>query len=122
MHVDLHQGCDLERSRKHARIKAPQLQIHHTEAVNLVCDDALDDHVWENERTISCQEAKVLEVLGYDVAVPCVVQWRMLWFSSPTSVNRRFLNSGIQRSYRPGDCDNLHCALSVVVLCARLTT
>ena len=95
MHVDLHQGCDLERSRTHAIINAPQVQIHHMEAVNLVCDDALDDHVWENERTISCQEAKVLEVLGYDVAVPCVVQWRMLWFSSPTSVNRRFLNSGM---------------------------
>ena len=31
------------------------------EAVNWVCDDALDDHVWVLEHTISCQEAKVLE-------------------------------------------------------------
>ena len=36
MHVDLHQGRDLQRSKKHARIKAPQIQIHDMEAVNLV--------------------------------------------------------------------------------------
>ena len=52
-----------------------------------VCDDALDDHVWVSELTISCLETKVL-------VAPCVVQWSMLWFSSPTSLNRRFLNSG----------------------------
>ena len=44
------------------------------EAVNLVCDDALDDHVWVSELTISCQEAKVLEALQCDLANPCTVQ------------------------------------------------
>ena len=28
-HVDQHQGCDLQRSKDHARIQAPQIQIHH---------------------------------------------------------------------------------------------
>ena len=46
------------------------------EAVNWVCDDALDDHVWVSERAISCQEAKGLQ---YDLANPCIVQWGMLW-------------------------------------------
>ena len=59
------------------------------ETVNWVCDDALDDHVWVSELTISCQAAKVLVI-----EVPCVVQWSMLWFSSPTSLNQRFLDSG----------------------------
>ena len=59
------------------------------------CDDALDDHVWVPELTISCQEAKILEALQYDLANPCMVQWSMLWFSAPTNLNRRFLNDGV---------------------------
>ena len=53
------------------------------EAVNWVCDDALDDHVWVLELTISCQETQVLEAPDDDIEVPCFVQWSMLWFSSP---------------------------------------
>ena len=64
------------------------------EVLNWVCDDALDDHVWVSELTISCRDTKVLEALDYDIEVPCLVQWGKLWFSSPTSLNRRFLNSG----------------------------
>ena len=37
------------------------------ESANWVCDDALEDHVWVSELTISCQEAHL--------ANPCVVQW-----------------------------------------------
>ena len=62
------------------------------EAVNWVCDDALDDRVWVSERAISCQEAKGLQ---YDLANPCIVQWCMLWFSAPTNLNRRLLNNGV---------------------------
>ena len=61
------------------------------EAVSWVCDDALDDHVWVSELTISCQERKVLKTLQYDLANLCIVQWSMLWFSAP-NLNRRFLN------------------------------
>ena len=66
------------------------------EEVNLVCDDALDDNVWVSELTISCHEAKVLEALQYDLANPCIVQWGMLWFSTPTNLSRRFLNDGVK--------------------------
>ena len=38
------------------------------EAVNWVCDDALGDHVWVSELTISCQEAKVF---GSSAIRPC---------------------------------------------------
>ena len=48
--------------------------------VSWVCDVALDDHVWVSELTISCQEAKVLEALQYDLSNPCLVQW--VWYGS----------------------------------------
>ena len=67
------------------------------EAVNWVCDDALDDRVWVSELTISCQERKVLKTLQYDLADLCIVQWGMLWFSAPTNLNRRFLNDRVIR-------------------------
>ena len=44
------------------------------EAVSWVCDDALDEHVWVSELTISCQEAQVLEALQYDRENPRIVQ------------------------------------------------
>ena len=72
--VDLHESCDLQRSKQHARVQAASESI--MEAVNWVCDDALDDHVWVSERAISCQDAKRLQ---YDLANPCIVQWGMLW-------------------------------------------
>ena len=39
------------------------------EAVSWVCDDALDEHLWVSEHTISCQEAKVVEALQYDLQI-----------------------------------------------------
>ena len=60
-----------------------------------MCDDALDDHVWVSELTISCQEAKVLEAQQQDLAIPCIVQWRMLWFSAPSSLNNGLLKDGV---------------------------
>ena len=62
------------------------------EAVNSVCDDALDEHVWVPEQTISLEEAKVLEALQYDREIPCQVQWEMLWFSTSTSLDNELLN------------------------------
>ena len=58
-------------------------------------DDALDDHAWVSEQTTALQEAKVLESLPHDIEIPCVVRWRMLWFSAPTSLNNDLLNDGV---------------------------
>ena len=38
--------------------------------VNWVCDNALDEHMKVSELTISCQDAKVVEALQYDLGVP----------------------------------------------------
>ena len=59
-----------------------------------MCDDALDEHVWVWEQTMSLQEAEVLESQQYDLEFPCIVQWGMLWFSAPTSLNGELLNEG----------------------------
>ena len=40
------------------------------------------------------RKQKFLEALDYDIEVPCMVQRGMLWFTSPTSFDSRFLNSG----------------------------
>ena len=45
------------------------------DAVNWVCDDAVDEHVWVSKQTISLQEAEVLEALQYDLEIPSTVQW-----------------------------------------------
>ena len=56
------------------------------EAVNLVCVDILEDHVRVSEFSLALQKTKVLEALNFEIDVPCIVQWRMLWYSAPTSL------------------------------------
>ena len=57
------------------------------EAVHWVCDDILDDHEWVSKICVSLQESKVLETSSYDIEVPYVVQWEMLWcWSDPREI------------------------------------
>ena len=64
------------------------------ESVNLVCDGALEVHEWVSETTISMQENAILVALNYVIDVPCVVQWELLWFSSPSRLIQTFAGSG----------------------------
>ena len=57
------------------------------ESVSWVCDNALEDHEWVTEFTISMHE-EVLVALNYVIDVPCVVQWGLLWFPSHTRLNQ----------------------------------
>ena len=50
---------------------------------------------WVSEVTVSCQEAKVLEALQYDIESPCIVQWAMLRYSAPTRLNNSYLNHSV---------------------------
>ena len=63
-------------------------------AVNWVCDDSSDQHVWLSVESVILQEANTLEAMQYDLGIPCVVQWGMLWFSAPTSLNNYLINDG----------------------------
>ena len=40
------------------------------EGVNWVCDDAVDEHAWVSEQTMSLQGARALEALQYDLEIP----------------------------------------------------
>ena len=64
------------------------------ESVSWVCDESLEGHEWVSDLTISVQENVILVALNYETEVPCVVQWGLLWFSSPSRLNQRFANNG----------------------------
>ena len=64
------------------------------ESVSWVCDESLEGHEWVSDLTISVQENEHLVALNYETEVPCVVQWGLLWFSSPSRLNQRFANNG----------------------------
>ena len=36
-----------------------------------------------------------METLQYDLEIPCIVQYKMVWFSAPTSINDELLNDGV---------------------------
>ena len=55
---------------------------------NWVCAGTFVDHVWVSESTISQHVEEVLGMeLDYEIGIPCVVQWSMLWISAPTRLN-----------------------------------
>ena len=64
------------------------------ESVSWVCEDALRDHEWVTELNVILKESEILEALNYDLDVPCVIQWRLLWFSSTSRLNQTFTNNG----------------------------
>ena len=63
------------------------------DSVSWVCEGALGDHEWVTEIHVTLKENEILTVLNYD-DVSCVIQWGLLWFSSPSRLNQRFANKG----------------------------
>ena len=66
-----------------------------TEAVNGAWGILYEDHEWIPQNSIQRQECEVLKSSHCDIEVPCVVQWRMLWYSAPTSLKNDSLNDGV---------------------------
>ena len=55
---------------------------------NWVCAGTFVDHEWLSESTISKHVEEVLGMeLDYEIGIPCVVQWSMLWFSAATRLH-----------------------------------
>ena len=55
---------------------------------NWVCAGAFEDHEWVSESTTTQHEEEVMGMaLDCEFCIPCVVQWCMLWFSAPTTLN-----------------------------------
>ena len=64
------------------------------EAVNLVCARTQHNHDCFLSVPWYCRREKFWQ-LNYDIDVPCLVQWRSLWYSAPTSLNNDLLNGGV---------------------------
>ena len=64
------------------------------ECVSWVTEDFLWEHEWVTETNVLWKENDILEALNYDIDVLCPLHWRLLWFSAPSSLNRKFANNG----------------------------
>ena len=69
-------------------------EVLHHESVNWVREEAFEGHEWVSELTISRMEEHALVDLEYDIDIPCVVQWGLLWFSASSRLNRNFDANG----------------------------
>ena len=84
--------CNGERNIQTFRVNQMNSMM---EGVNCVCHDVLDDHEWVSELSVAFRKRKVRKLWNYDFDIPCIVQCGMLWFSSPTSLNKDMLNDGV---------------------------
>ena len=50
------------------------------------------------ELNVLRKENELLEALKYDLDVPCSLQCGLLWFSSPSRLNRKFPNDGTKKA------------------------
>ena len=93
--------------------------------MNWVCAGVFDDHEWVSESTIAEQEEEVMgRELDYEICIPCVVHWCMLWFSAPPRFNqtlgRDIKNQKISRSREHRDRrSDLYAILAVRTHCVR---
>ena len=53
------------------------------EFVNLLCIQKVGIHVWVTEFLLVLLENNILAMLGYDIEVPGIWQWSLLWFLAP---------------------------------------
>ena len=57
--------------------------------MNWVCAGAFDDHEWVSESTITQHAEEAMDTrLVYQIGIPCVVLWCILWFSAPARIGR----------------------------------
>ena len=81
-------------SKTHGKLPNPQDEFVF-EAVNGEWEILFQNHLWIPQISIEIKECNVLQGLNYDIEVPCVVQWRTLWCSAPTSLDNDLLNDGV---------------------------
>ena len=75
-----------------------QMLVIMMECVSWVCEDALWEHERVTEPNVLWKENDIWEALLYDLDVPHPLQWRLLWFSSPSRLNRKFEYDGTKKA------------------------
>ena len=48
----------------------------------------MEDHKCVTEFAVPLKANEILMALKYDIDVPCVIQWGLLWFSSLSRLNQ----------------------------------
>ena len=105
-HLDLHQSFGLQWSKTIERLHDGQVELDYRGRQWGMGDSPCGSRYWVPQNSIKLLEYEVLESLHYDIEVPCVVQWRMLWYSAPTSFRNDLINDGdTQEKY--GKADNM---------------
>ena len=113
MHVDLHQdGADkvAVAHTRNVRVPAAKWMLSIILCVNWVWAGTFDDHEWVSESAIAEQEEEVMgRDVDYEICIPSVVQWSMLWVFRAHAVEsnfgrRRNKHRTIPRSCEHGDC------------------
>ena len=84
--------CDGRRSDKPLDLESiPGIIVA---SVTGVTEGSLWEHEWITDTNVTLKENDILEALDYEIDVPCPLQWRVLWLSAPTNLNRKFVNNG----------------------------
>ena len=65
------------------------------ESVSWVTEDCQWEREWVKETNVVLKENDILEAHIYDIDVPCPTSsGDFLWFSAPSKLNSKFVNSG----------------------------
>ena len=68
-----------------------------TEIINNAC--CMDpDNDWVTEPSIALHQSLILQRVGYENVVPCVVQWCILWYPHSSPIFRRLMERGLLTS------------------------
>ena len=64
------------------------------EAVNWSCSRVLANHEWVSEFYLIMREHDIHETLKFEIDVPCIVQWCLLWYSTLARANAELVHEG----------------------------
>ena len=69
-----------------------------TEAINKTWDFICGTHEWIQESSVQVQECRIMWFLQDDIEVPCITQWRLLWYSAQSHLNKILIRIGALRA------------------------
>ena len=68
-----------------------------TEAINKMWDFFFGTHKWMQKSFKEIQESKSMWFLQDDIEVPCMMQWKLVWYSAQSHLNRFLIRIGALR-------------------------
>ena len=69
-----------------------------TEAINKTWEFLYVTHEWIQKRSVELQESRIMWFLQDGIEVPCTMQWRLLWYSAQSHLNKVLIRNGALRA------------------------